>query len=611
MRSTVLTGVAAGLGSLFTLATLVTPTPAQACGGTFCDAGPQVMDPEAMPVDQTGETIVFSIDEDHVEAHIQINYDPDSGAERFAWLIPIMGENPEFAVSSQQLFLNLQNATVPSYGYVNLQESCGGGGGFDDGEWGGGGGWDGCDGTSGYADGGNAPGGTSSAGDEGGAGDDGATSGGGTEIVGQDTVGAFDIVLLQSETAEDLMTWLGDNEFFQDPIAEPILQEYVDEGALFAAIRLSNTADIGEIHPIALSYEGSEPCVPIRLTRIAAEDDMDIRAFFLGEGRFYPSNYRHVELNHLKLDWLGLADNYKEVVTMAIDTPLVDGHGFVTEYAGSTASIPRTDLYDELWDYVPFQSAGLRQAPDILEQQGLLSCDGFSCEEGHPLVMSLLATYLPVPEGVDPAAFYDCIDCYEELVDTEAWDGGLFARDLRERIIDPGLHALEMLDANVFVTRMYTTISPHEMTMDPMFHLGTQESEALDDTAVTATRYFSCGGQTEMQQVPGNREVRLSPFDAWPEVAFEDMPWAERITEHMPGVAPIELVNNTQAIDDLLDEWNSGVSNTQVAASCHDHDADGVLSGCGCRSDQRGSGTSWALIMLALGIGGWSRRRRG
>lgn len=602
MRSLVWTGVIVGLGSSIPLAI---PTPAHACGGTFCDAGPNVMDPEAMPVDQTGETIVFAVDETHVEAHIQINYDPEAGAERFAWLIPIMGQQPEFTVGSQQLFLNLQNATVPSYGYINNQESCGfGGGDFDDG-WDGD--WDGCDGSGGG--GGAAPGG----GDEE-VGEDGGTTGGGVEVVSNTTVGAFDIVVLDAETTEDLMIWLGDNEFFQDPLAEPILQEYVEDGAMFAAIRLSNAADVGEIHPITMRYEGSEPCVPIRLTRIAAQEDMDIRAFFLADSRVYPSNYRHVELNPLKLDWIGLADNYKEVVTLAIDTPMVDGHGFVTEYAGRTEAIPREGLFEPSWDHVPFQSATALEAPGLLMQQGLLSCDGSElCTEEHPLVGGLLATYLPVPEGVSAGSFYECMECYEELVDLEAWDAALFARDLRERIIAPGEHAQQLLDDHAFVTRLYTTLSPHEMTLDPTFHVEEGDESLLDDTAVTATRYFSCGGTIEMQGLPGDRTVRLATFDQWPDISPNEMPFAQRITEHIPEAAPVVLSDETEQIDELLALWNAGVSTRSRAAnSCWGPDAEdpNARAGCGCRSDDRGTGWSWALIGLALGAGCWSRRRQ-
>ena len=46
---------------------------------------------------------------------------------------------------------------------------------------------------------------------------------------------------------------------------------------------------------------------------------MDIRAFFLGDARVVPVNYRHVLLNPLKIDWFNNASNYKEVISMAVD----------------------------------------------------------------------------------------------------------------------------------------------------------------------------------------------------------------------------------------------------------------------------------------------------
>ena len=51
------------------VAGLLTTRPAAACGGTFCDSGPRFM-----PVDQTGENIVFVMEPGKLEAHIQIQY---------------------------------------------------------------------------------------------------------------------------------------------------------------------------------------------------------------------------------------------------------------------------------------------------------------------------------------------------------------------------------------------------------------------------------------------------------------------------------------------------------------------------------------------------------
>src|SRR3954463_2133969 len=88
---------------------LVLEQRADACGGTFCDSGPQ-----SMPVDQKGENILFVMDGANVEAHIQIQYQGD--AKRFAWVVPVPTV-PDVSVGSQQLFSNLLAGSVPAYGY--------------------------------------------------------------------------------------------------------------------------------------------------------------------------------------------------------------------------------------------------------------------------------------------------------------------------------------------------------------------------------------------------------------------------------------------------------------------------------------------------------------
>jgi MYXO-CTERM domain-containing protein len=615
-------GIWLGLGSLCVGAVLASPQDAEACGGTFCDGGPQ--GPMSSPVDQTGENILFVIDEGSVEAHIQIQYDPNTDAEKFAWIVPVMAV-PEFEVGSQALFLNLLNGTVPAYGYNTNFESCGGGG--DD--WGGD--WDGCDGTGGDGNAG---------GDEGGfddGGSDGGTSAGGTEVVAEATVGAFDIVVLQSTTTAELMQWLTDNEYFADPAAEPILGEYLAEGFLFAAFRLTQGAEVGEIHPIVIRYEGDEPCVPIRLTRIAAQDDMEIRTFFLGEARVAPTNYKHVELNPLKLDWMGLGANYPEAVSMAVDSPGADGHAFVTEYAGSSVIVSPDGIFDPAWSSIPIQSAEPLTVIDLLAAQGLVSCEADACTWGHPLMQGILAAYLPVPDGLVEAEFYSCVECYEGLVDMEAWDALGLADAIATRIISPAQHAVQLLADNPYLTRLYTTISPHEMTEDPFFHENDMLGD-VDHTADIALLTNECSGNQRMDLLD-LRRVELAAFNVWPDIAPAEMPWAERIEQIPTKGAPIVEVDNAVLIDTLLAAWNAGTDvDVRPEARCHDGDVDsdtdgGPVSGgswgdtgdgpgqdivedgglfgpgCGCRSTG-GGGAGWLLTVAALGAGFVTRRRR-
>src|SRR5687768_1897063 len=90
------------------LASWLHATPAAACGGTFCDGGGTTV----MPVDQTGENILFVVDGDTVEAHVQIQYSGDPDAS--AWFVRVRAE-PEIETGSDPLFDALLAATVPTF----------------------------------------------------------------------------------------------------------------------------------------------------------------------------------------------------------------------------------------------------------------------------------------------------------------------------------------------------------------------------------------------------------------------------------------------------------------------------------------------------------------
>ncbi|WP_258182799.1 DUF2330 domain-containing protein [Enhygromyxa salina] len=571
---------------------MLLPTEAEACGGSFCDSGPNTM-----PVDQTGENILFKIGDDYVEAHIQIQIDPNTEAEKFAWVIPVTAL-PEFSVGSQILFDNMLASSVPNYGVNNQTDFCGDGG--DEG-FGGDDGPNGDTGASGDGDG-----------DEG--------EGEGPTVVFSGSVGAYEIAVLDGGTVEGVMTWLGDHGYQQDPNAEPILETYIEEEYLFVALKLGVETDVSDVHPIVIRYNGTAPCVPLRLTAIAAADDMDIRTFFLGDARVVPINYRHVLINSLKIDWFNQAANYKEVISMAVDAQEADGNAFVTEYAGAN-TISLAGVYDELWDPAPY--AALGDSPvgvvDTLTEQNLLFCDlewDASCTTFHPLLQGILDRYVPVPEGVDQVEFYDCMECYADQIDLMAWDAAGFTADLDERIFKPGQKARDLVLDNPYLTRMYTTISPSEMNADPMFRANSSLPEVAAQRVATQTLH--CDGSTTVE-IPDGRQVYFPAGDplVWPD--FQDeMPWDEDIDQDgMADNAPlISLVDNTQKINDLLDEYNEGKRNGADGGDGSGggddagFDDDGSGSGCGCSANDEPVGGA-LLGFAALGLMGLVRRRRG
>jgi len=577
------------------------PAEVEACGGTFCDGGL----PGSMPVDQTGETILFAIDNGFVEAHVQIQYD-GGDAQQFAWLVPVP-EVPEIEIGSFRLVQAVLDATVPVYGFEDQLM---------------------CDGPL------PPPGGVGFLAEP----DGGGVNGGGDDpdVIAQDVVGAFEYAILQGGTSATITEWLQDNGYSTDDEAPAILDDYIDEGHVFVALRLRHNQGVSDIHPVVIRFPGNEPCIPIRLTRVAAREDMDIRALFLGEARVVPTTYREVLLNRTRLDWLTYGSNYRELVTLAVDAPMADGRAFVTEYAGSSEVIDASTLDTTNLDVDQFGGVPAVQVVDVLVGMGLMACNTDECEWYHELVPSLLHEFLPVPAGVAEPDFYSCLSCYAGLIDAAAWDPPAFAAAFTERIVAPLQHGQELLDTWPYVTRLYTTISPIEMTVDPMF----TENPELPDVANRhgAQRDQHCCGNA--MQLPGGRLVWV-PNSSWP--AWEDdMPWAERIEEHSAaGGAPVVLADHSAEIDAVLEQWNAanacedeggtgtgGGTDTGLDDGIDDDPGPGPGSTGGTSTDGGSTGEpgvdapssggctvgatggiAWLSLLLGLGLVGVARRR--
>ncbi len=607
-----------------------------------------------MPVDQTGENVMFVVADGQVEAHIQIQYTGDP--ERFAWIVPVMAE-PTVEVGSDLLFTELQEATVPTFTVSTRTENCGAPGGIGGGGGGGGGGCGGAPRDEPLA----------------GFGDDDSHADDGLDdpptVHQRELAGSYEYVVLEGGSVNGIVTWLDENGFAQDDDAPPILQDYIDDGFLFVAFKLRSGHGVDQIHPIVLRYPGDEACVPLRLTRIAARDDMGVRTFFLGRDRVTPTNFRHVQLNPLKFDWDAPGTDYEEVVTRAVDEDGADGQAFVTEYAGSSNVISSAAFNSHRWRSAPFASASPEDLTALLAEHDLMTCLWDECYPTHPLLPSLLQTYVPPPPGVDPKDFYACTSCYadwqpegeppaadasttagtssdtdggESSSDTDglgttggsasgssdtggtsdgqsgttsddgtgeeptspdawpaSWDTEGLADALQEQVVAPSEHAAALVSKYGYLTRMYTTLSPSEMTRDPLF----SEMPGLPDVdnVWSATRFNRCDGPDRVELDSGP-VLWFTESDEPP--AFAQMPYAWIVEEFFTG-APMVIRNNVEAIDAELSAWNADhqgpdiTPDDELPAEMDDDDDDGF---CNCTSTNpvRGSGTVSLLLMLGL-----------
>ena len=197
---------------------------AAACGGLFCDSPSRAM-PMVMPVDQKGENILFVLDGQSVEAHVQIQYKGEPS--RFAWIVP-MPAVPTVTVGSEQLFTNLLVGTVPFYGYVLQQDSCP------------------CFNCNAGFTPSVSSGGTTAISVPGAARD------AGVNVIFQKSVGAFEVTALQGHSATEVLNWLSTNGYQGISTAPAILDRYVQKGSVFVAVKLTAGAGNEQIHPLVI-----------------------------------------------------------------------------------------------------------------------------------------------------------------------------------------------------------------------------------------------------------------------------------------------------------------------------------------------------------------------
>jgi len=576
--------IAAGLSLTGALVLGHTPE-AHACG---CFAPP---DP-TVPIVQAGEAIAFHMDHGQVTAHIQISY--KGKAQDFGWLLPVDAV-PTLGIGSDELFVQLISTTQPVY---RLQAEYNGNCPFDPSRTGGGGG----------------SAGPASDSDEGGGGGGGGD--GYDPLVIRDNVGPYDYAVLRADQKQPMLDWLDQNGFFVPAGTDGVVDAYIRPGAYFLALKLRKGNDVGDIQPVVVQYESALPMIPIVLTSVAADPDMPILVWVLGNSRAIPRNFYHTEINDAELNWLGFGDNYLDVINRAVDE--ADGHhSFVTEYAGTSGIMQNILDYQGRFGDLD----ALRATTDAINYVEYLTYNGFTTGGNTPPLfqatftsqtLGILQQYLPVPKkilrelqknGQTASAFYlsyryyvetDAVqrpDMYTDLDTT--FDAVELTDQLEERVVTPTLEAGKMFTEHPYLTRMYTTLSPSEMTRDPVFSFNPDLADVANIHSGRLIYYCGLIPNDDILTTP----AVLVTEDGW-ELSFPhgtgENPWDNA---DWPNSHYIQEVREEGAASNVVD------NTAAIAAVIEARNGDG---GCSV-----GGGTATGIgALFLLGLVGFIRRRR-
>jgi MYXO-CTERM domain-containing protein len=418
------------------------PAAALACGGLFCN--------NSTPVVQQQESILFAVDGGTTHMHVRIVY--AGPPQEFGWLLPVP-RGVETTLSSEGILgaLDAFQATF-GIGEWERQVQCEELPPPPEGEPG----FDGADA--------------------------GAPNGGGEiQVLSREPVGPYDRAILDARTVEALRTWLQENGYQIPEGTDDKLRPYIDQGAVFVAIKLLPGEDVGDIVPLHLSFPGDTPTIPIVPTSVAAAPDLGLAVHVLGQSRAVPLNYLHVQINEAAIDWrLYGPSNYTAVVAQAADE--AGGQAFATDYAGrlTDESTPRfwiapDDLLSRLADV------------HTIAELGPLTCE---LNLFDPDIARLLRSILLPPdfEGGQEPTFLDCAGPVANPPD-EVLDGAALAERVRVEINEPRTEVAGLFASQPYLTRFTSSMSAEEMTEDPAFAFNADLADVSNTRQATGILY--------------------------------------------------------------------------------------------------------------------------
>ncbi len=433
------------LVGVLTLSVMAVSQQSFACGGMFCDN---------IPINQAGEQIIFRQEGGETTAMIKIDY--VGSAENFGWVLPVP-QTPDISLGSDQTFTDLELITRPQFIMSVEGEDCDGNGFFG--------------GAGGVSDA--ASSGSSSA----------SSSGAVQKVIVEKelSVGAFDAKVISSDDAEALAQWLEDNNFNLSSQGSELLAPYIEAQSKFVVLKLKSNASVGSIQPIILKYQSDIPVIPMTLTAVAAEDDMGVLVWLLGAGRGVPlDEFKHVIPNYSVLDWFnsprGTYLSYQNLITQAMNEN--GGQGFATDFAGYIPNLSEQLTTSESWTDLIVSAESTTDANFI----------ALAWDELNAVVQSVIMSALPTSNAF---VYQDPLDLSVVFTAAQLSDArALVLSVIKEQVIEPIDNSMDLLDDNLYLTRLYTTLSADEMTSNPKFSFNTMMPD--QPLIRTAKMVFEC-----------------------------------------------------------------------------------------------------------------------
>ena len=167
----------------------------------------------------------------------------------------------------------------------------------------------------------------------------------GVEVLSAGIVGDYDMAVVSSDDPDALIAWLNDNRYTVTSEMKPLITVYVEEGFNFLAVKLVAGSSRDDILPLQITYEGETPMIPLRISSVGAEPNVQVLVWIFAKTQAVPLNYESIHIPDkavvatFSVPGSSSQDkhDYWNVMNQMVDEH--NGRAFVTEYAQETKDI--------------------------------------------------------------------------------------------------------------------------------------------------------------------------------------------------------------------------------------------------------------------------------
>ena len=352
-----------------------------ACGGLFC---------QNVPVSQQAERIIFTMNADGtITAYVQINYVGE--APDFSWVVPVPTV-PEVDVAEMDTFDELDRLTQPIIMAPQMPEC-----------------------VFGFNPILNGLGGSEMA--------FAVNESAEVQVLASGTAGPYEFDVVDSPDPDALIEWLRDNNYQVTEEMEPLIHVYNEEGMPFLAMKLQPESGAQDIQPVALTYESDLPMIPIRLTAVAAQPNMNILTWIFADEQAVPDNYEHITVQDRDIRgnrFTFSGNNYMQLLDAAVDAE--NGLAMITEYAQPTSELANLQITDPLLQELTDNHAYVTRLLGRMSPEEMTLDPIFSFDSNRDDISNIRDL-----TNRNPAVFWDCDPIYRPVFQWSIIGGGIAA----------------------------------------------------------------------------------------------------------------------------------------------------------------------------------------